>query len=95
MMEVNYEIYNDDKMQFFEKHGYDFECTTSPMEANCTYIKMYACKDGAVFTERMSHEETFATATAHGINFEVKVELQKITYWSTDNFRERSYFERW
>lgn len=94
-MEVTYEIYNDDKSQFFEKHGFDFECTTSPMEVNCTYTKTYACKDGSAFYERMSHDEQFGTAVAHGISFEVKLEFQKITYWSTDNARERTYFERW
>lgn len=94
-MEVTYEVYNDDKNQFFTRHDWDFELTTSPMADDGSYIKTYAFADSSVFFERMSHVVESVNVTVHGVQVETKVELQKITYWSLDNSRERSYFERW
>ena len=95
MKEVTYEIYNDDKSFFFEKHGFDFELTTSPMQEDGTYFKTYAFKDNSVWYERMSHYVTNATVTVHNVQVEAKVELQRIDYWSSDISRERTYFECW
>lgn len=95
MKEVTYEIYNDDKSFFFEKHGFDFELTTSLMQEDGTYFKTYAFKDNSVWYERMSHYVTNSTVTVHNVQVEVKVELQRIDYWSSDISRERTYFERW
>ena len=94
-MEVTYEVYNDDKNQFFTKHGWDFEVTTSTMESDGTYGKAYAFADNSAFFERMEHVTETVNVTVHGVQVETKVELQKITYWTTDNSRERSYFEHW
>lgn len=93
-MEVTYEVYNDDKNQFFTKHGWDFEVHTSTMESDGTYVKTYAFDD-AFWYERMSHTVEVVNVTVHGVQVETKIELQKITYWTSDNSRERSYFERW
>jgi hypothetical protein len=95
MKEVTYEIYNDDKSFFFEKHGFDFNVTTSPMEAGGTYYKTYLFEDGSVWYERMSHYVTNENVTVHNVQLEVKIELQRIDYWSSDISRERTYFERW
>lgn len=94
-MEVTYEIYNDDKNQFFTKHGWDFEVNTSSMEQDGTYGKTYAFKDNSAWFERMSPVTETVDVVIHGIKVETRVKLQKISYWTTDNSRERSYFERW
>ena len=94
-MEVTYEIYNDDKNQFFEKHGWDFESHTSSMSGDGVYGKTYVFKDNSAWFERMSPVTELVTVTVHGVQIETPVKLQKVSYWTTDNSRERSYFERW
>ncbi len=98
MKEVTFEIYNEDKELFFNKHNSnydsDYTCNTSPMTDDGVYIKTYCFTDGANWYERMSPAYETVTVKVHGVQFETQVKLQKIEYWSSE-MGSRFYYEKW
>ena len=93
-MTVNYEVYNSDKQNFFNKHNKsDWRVDTSPMNEYGVYFKNYYFDDGAVWSERMEIKSIPTEVEVKMVKVAVEVELQEIEYWSTET-PSKCYYER-
>lgn len=92
-MTVTYEQYNEDKKEFFEKHNYDYDCETSPMDEYGVYYKTYSFTDGAQWMERMSPEYVEYEVTVKLVKVKETIKMFKTEYWSTES-GSKYYYER-
>ena len=94
-MTVTYREYENQKIAFAKKHNRKAECKvyTSPMENN-RYHKEYCWSDGHQWCEVIELVTETVEAEAHGINFNVEVELYRTEFWSTEDSRSKYLYER-
>ena len=96
MREVTYKEYSDDLASFIKKHSkkYDLKVYTSPLQ-NGEYHKNYVFENGAEFTEinEMNYYEV-VTIMVHNIPVDVKVNMIKHEYWSTDDSASKYWYEK-
>ncbi len=86
-MTTNEIYYQNEKKKFFAKHGHEFHCYTSELDAYDSYHKEYAFADGAIWYEVMRPEWHEAVIESVGLRFAAKekVKLFSTEFWSTDN----------
>ena len=93
-MTTTYEVYANDKKNFFEKHDYNYTINTSSMDKYGRYTKTYNFEDGAVWSELMSPETIEQEIEVKFLKVKVNVELFKTEYWSTES-ASKYYYEKY
>lgn len=99
-MTVNYETYDNEKMNFIRKYGkkYDWTIDTSPMNEYGVYYKTYIFENGASWYERMSpvYKSKEVETEIEGITVKatIKVKLFQTEFWSSDNAESKIYYEK-
>ena len=91
-MTVDFATYQKDLKAFYNRHP-NVKVHTSPFENN-EYHKTYVSEDGAVLTESNMNVVETATATLHGLTFEVPVHLLRTEYWSTDDSKSKFVYTK-
>lgn len=93
-MAVSFKEYNDDRLAFFQKHGHDFQCETTPMDEYGRYWKTYTFADGARWCEAMSPVYEEAHFEIHGCKCKADVKFLRTEYWNTEAC-SKYYYEKW
>ena len=91
---MTYHEYSLEKRGFFERHDYDYQVETSPMDEYGVYHKEYICSDGAIWYERMSPEWVSETVEIKHATVKVEVKMFRTEFWSTDNAESKYYYEQ-
>lgn len=91
---MTYHEYSLEKRGFFERHDYDYQVETSPMDERGVYHKEYVFKDGAIWYERMSPEWVRQTIEVKRAKVDVDIKMFCTEFWDTDNAASRYYYEK-
>ena len=94
-MLVDYNRYVEDKKAFFEKHKFDFNCDTSPLNEYSEYHKTYIFADHSVWYELIRPCYEDYTVAVKGVTIKGKAKLLQTEYWSTDNSESKVYYEKY
>ena len=86
--------YEQEKMNFFKKHNFDYVAQTSHMSNN-SYIKEYVFEDDAIWHETYDQIFEKVTITNHGIETNVKVCYRRTEYYNSDNASSKFVYENW
>lgn len=91
---LNFQEYEQQKINFFRKHDSDFTVETSPMDSYGQYYKIYTFADGSRYTEinRPVYEKT--TVTVKGVNVDLTVKLFETEAYNTDNPLSVYHYEK-
>lgn len=91
---VTFNEYENDKLEFFNKHYRDFTCDTIGNSAEY-YTKTYMFNDGAVWYEVSRMVEVEEIVNVHKCDVKVRIDMLQTEYWSNDKSESKFYYEPW
>ena len=91
---LNYDEYNEYKLNFIKNHKSDYEATTSPMDEYGIYYKDYTFIDGHALYEIMRPVYKTIDIEVNKVKIKVTVKLLETEAYNTEDSHSVYYYEK-